>query len=439
MQQTSSAAAQISADWWTLLGSPRLDDVVREALARNWTLASRRAAIVRARDEWEALRGENYPTLDAGAQVQQTRIGATVFGPDALTFPIFSAYGGGLAAAYDPDLFGGRRRRIEAAAAQAQGQAHERDAAALTLIGNVALQAIEIAVTTREIELTHDIIASDQQTLELVRQGHAAGAAPRTDVELATAQLNHDQVLLPPLNQRLQTAQDALATLVGRSPTDWRAPTFQLADFDLPAALPSTVPSALARQRPDILAAEDRLHVASAAIGVATADLYPRLDLSAAVSREGLFGGPSETAWTLLGGVAAPIFNGGRLLANKHAAEAAYRASFADYQQVVVTSLGQVADALNALANEADALAAQENALASSTRALELNRQGYAAGSADLTRVLEAQRLHDDALLGVEESRGARLADTVRFFLALGLPGRETALDRGVRGTNAGS
>jgi NodT family efflux transporter outer membrane factor (OMF) lipoprotein len=284
------------------------------------------------------------------------------------------------------------------------------------------LQSIEIAVTGREIDLTNDIIASDDQTLDLVRRAHAAGAAPNTDVDRITAQLDHDRAALPQLNQRLQASQVVLATLVGRSPMDWRAPRFQITDFSLPSALPTVLPSELARRRPDILAAEDRLHAASAAIGIATADLYPRLDLSAAVSQEGLFGGPTETAWTLLGGAAAPIFNGGELLANKHAAEAAYRARFADYQQIVVTSLGQVATALNALSNDSDALDAQEEALASATRSLQLGRQGYAAGSADLTALLQTQRLYDEGQLSVENVRGARLADTVRLFLALGLP-----------------
>jgi NodT family efflux transporter outer membrane factor (OMF) lipoprotein len=422
VQQTSTADAAVRADWWGLLGSPKLDEVVRAALAQNWTVASRQAALERARQELAGVRGENYPTLNFGAQGGQTRVGATVFGPDAATFPIFDAYGVGLGASYEVDVFGGRRRRIEGAVARAQAEAHERDAVTLTLVANVAAQAIEIAETRREISLREGIVAFDQHTLDLVHSARAQGAAPDTDVAQASAQTDHDRALLPPLRQRLQAAQDALATLVGRSPTDWQPPPFDLSDFSLPAVLPTTVPSTVARRRPDILAAEDRLHEASAAVGVATADLYPKLDLSAAVSREGLFGGPAETAWTLLGGVTAPIFNGGQLLAGKRAAEATYRSSFADYQQIVITSLGQVADALNGLANDADALAAQEGALLSATRSLELNRQGYAEGGADLTNVLIAQRLFDEAEVGVEQSRATRLADTVRLFLALGYP-----------------
>jgi outer membrane protein TolC len=117
VQQSAAAAADIRADWWTLLASPALDAVERQALADNWTLAARQAAIARARQALAVVHGEDYPALAAQGQAGQTRIGATVFGPDAYSFPIFSAYGTGLSGAYDPDLFGGRRRRVEAAGA----------------------------------------------------------------------------------------------------------------------------------------------------------------------------------------------------------------------------------------------------------------------------------------------------------------------------------
>jgi NodT family efflux transporter outer membrane factor (OMF) lipoprotein len=434
-QQTTALAVQAQADWWRLLESPKLDELVRQSLAQNWTLASREAAIARAGKALAGVKGENYPTLDAASQVGQTRIGATVFGVDAYSFPIFSAYGFGLAAGYEPDVFGGRRRRIEAAAANVEEQADEWDAASVTLVTNVALQAIEVAEARREIALQQDIVASDQQTVDLVSRAHGVGAAPNADVVQSQAQLEHDVAELPALSQRLELAKDALATLAGRSPADWTPPDFELADFRLPEALPGVAPSQLARQRPDIRAAEAQLHGASAAIGVATADLYPKFDLSAVVSREGLLGGPAEIAWNLLGGATAPIFNGGRLRAAKGAAEAAYRESFADYQEVVVTALGQVADALNALANDADTLAAQERALASASESLQLARQGYGAGSADLTRVLDSQRLLDESARVVVQAQAARLADTVRLFSALGLglpPGRDrTGADRG--------
>jgi NodT family efflux transporter outer membrane factor (OMF) lipoprotein len=429
-QQTAALAAQARGDWWRLLESPKLDDVVRQSLAQNWTLASRKAAIVQAGRELAGVKGENYPTLNAVSEVGQTRIGATVFGVDALNFPIFSAYGVGLAAGYEPDVFGGRRRRIEGAAANVEEQIDEWEATGVTLVTNVALQAVQFAEARREVALQQDIVASDQQTVDLVSSAHRVGAAPNADVVQSQAQLEHDRAQIPALRQRLELAKDALATLAGRSPADWTPPDFELADFTLPEALPSVAPSQLAHQRPDILAAEAHLHSASAAIGVATADLYPQFDLTAVVSREGLLGGPAETAWTLLGGATAPIFNGGRLRAAKAAAEAAYRESFADYQQVVITALGQIADALNALANDADTLAAQERAQASASESLRLARQGYGAGSADLTRVLDSQRLLDEAQRGVVQAQAARLADTVRLFSALGLqlpPGRDRA------------
>lgn len=421
VQQRSATGIQLRSDWWALLGSPRLDALVREALTRNWSLASREAALIRAREQLAGLRGENYPVLAANAQIGRTRIGATEFGPDALTFPVFSSYGAGVTVGYEADIFGRRRRRIEEAAADVEVRSDESDAAALTLVANVALQAIVVASAHRELTLAGSIVASDQRLLNLIGAGYSAGAAADTDVLEVRAQLDHDRAAIPPLQQRLHAALNALATLGGRSPADWSAPQFRLSDFTLPATLPVAVPSTLARQRPDILAAQARLHAASAAVGVAAADLYPQLDLSAAVSREGLLDGPAETAWTLLGGISAPIFNGGRLRAAERVSEAQYRAAFADYQQVVVTALGQIADALSALASDADSLDAQEQALSSARRSFELNRDGYAAGSVDLLRVLDAKRLLDRGQIEVTLARTARLTDTVKLFLALGL------------------
>jgi NodT family efflux transporter outer membrane factor (OMF) lipoprotein len=283
------------------------------------------------------------------------------------------------------------------------------------------IDALNAQINDTLLAIAEEIVAADQHTLDLVRSAHEVGAAPNTDVLQTAAQLDHDRALLPPYRQQLQVSEDVLAILVGRSPTDWSAPKFELSEFTLPANLPNTMPSVLARRRSDILAAEARLHTASAHIGVAEADLYPNLDLSAAVSRQGLLGGPSETAWSLIGGVAAPIFNGGRLIAAKRAAEANYKASFALYQDVVITALGQVADALNALANDADALAAQEDAFVSAKRSLALDQEGYKAGSADLTRVLDAQRLLDQSEDGVTRAESARLDDTVKLFFALGI------------------
>jgi outer membrane protein TolC len=128
------------------------------------------------------------------------------------------------------------------------------------------------------------------------------------------------------------------------------------------------VPSELVRSRPDIRAAEAQLHAASAEVGIATADLYPRISLSAGVAEQGLLAGPAGAAWSLIGGISAPIFHGRALSAGRRAAEDTYQAAFARYQQTVLTAFGQIADTLHALQNDADAVTAQHQAVNSATR-----------------------------------------------------------------------
>jgi len=133
-----------------------------------------------------------------------------------------------------------------------------------------------------------------------------------------------------------------------------------------------------------------------------------------------LGGGPSETAWNLLGGLTAPIFHGGALTAQRRAAEDEYQAAFAAYQQVVLNAFAQVADTLQALGNDADSLRAQGRALDSASASLALTKQGYAAGNAGYLQVLDAQRLQQQARLGEVLASGQRHVDAVKLLLAAG-------------------
>jgi NodT family efflux transporter outer membrane factor (OMF) lipoprotein len=409
------------AAWAAEFRSPKLAALIAQALANNWSLAAKRAALDRARARLDVVRGGRYPTIDAGGQLQRTELGATVVGPNTLKTPTFSAYGGGVRVSYDFDLFGQRRRRVEQASAQERQAGFERDAAALALAANVALQAARIATLNAQIASTRTIIATDERTLALTRGAITAGANTQIGLLEAQSALERDRAQLPPLLGGLATARDALAILVGKAPTDWVATDFTFADFTLPSRLPGAVPSTLGRRRPDILAAEAQLHAASALIGIAKADLYPRLDLTGALSREGLVGGPAAMAWTLVGGISAPVFHGGSLKAAVRGAEAGYHESFADYQQVVVQAMGEVCDALAALSSDADALAAQENAVASAAHSLELNSLGYRSGSVGLLDTLRAQRLLAEARIARDTINGARMADTIKLYFALGL------------------
>jgi len=419
-RQHLTLGAGPDAQWWTRFQSPELNRTVGLALDSNWSIEAANANLAAADQRVKVARGGLYPQIDAVGGVADTQYGASFLGPEARTFPIFGAATVGLNIKYDLDLFGGTHRRIEQSNAMAAFQREALNAVHVSVAENAVVQAVEIASVRAQIDALGKVVASDQQTLDLVRAARGVGAVSDIDVTTAQSQLDRDRTLLPPLVQRLNAAQDALPLLVGKSPSLWSAPDFTLASLTLPEDLPVAVPSELIRARPDIRAAESQLHAASAAVGVATADLYPKVTLSAAISEDGVIGGAYGPAWNLFGGLTAPIFHGGALTAQRRAAEQAYRAAFAQYQQTVLMSFGQVATTLHALANDAEAVRTQKAALASADKALRLTRLGYGVGNAGIVQVLEAQRLEQLAQFGLVQARAQRYLDTVRFFVVAG-------------------
>lgn len=410
----------LRADWWALLHSSALDRTVEQAVAGNWTLASVKARLARSQEGIRIAGAKLLPRVDGDANTARNQYGASFLGPQAKQFPLFSAYSAGATVSYDLDLFGKNRRGVEKAEAEADMAQEEVDAALLTLTGNVALQAVQIASLKAQIAAADRIVESDRKTLELVRAARGTGAITDIDVLSAQSQLDRDRTLLPALRQQLSVAEDALATLVGKSPAEWRAPDFALDGFTLPAALPVAVPSELVRVRPDIRAAEARLHAASAEIGIAEAAFYPDVSLSADLAEQGLTNGAAGPAWTLLGDIALPIFHGGELTAREKAAEDSYQESLADYRQAVVGAFGQVADTLHALGNDSDQLDSETRSLSSSDAALKLTRLGYGVGNASVVQVLDAQRQSEQAELGAVRARAQRYTDTIKLFLAMG-------------------
>jgi NodT family efflux transporter outer membrane factor (OMF) lipoprotein len=285
-------------------------------------------------------------------------------------------------------------------------------------------QAIQGAAVRAQLKAVQDIIDIDQQNVELVRKERLAGSVPDSDVILAESQLAADETLLPGLDQQLSVAKHALAVLVGRAPGNWSPPEVDLTAMTLPGRLPVSLPSELVHQRPDIQAAEAQLHAASAEIGIATAQLYPQVTLSAGVSGSSLDGGtlfsPGGLVWSVAAGITQPVFDGGMREAERQAALAAFKASAADYQQVVLQAFGQVADILQALAHDAKLLEAQKRALDTASESLRLQRVNYSGGGIGVLNLLDAQRQYQQAQLGYVRAEAQRYEDTVQLFVAMG-------------------
>jgi len=406
---------QIPARWWELFRCARLDDTLREAIAASNTLAAARATLAQAKEAVAAARAALYPQLDLGAGARRGKAG---MGATANAFSL------GPTASYSLDAFGGTRRRVEQEAALADDQRYQLAAAYLTLTGDAVTTAIAIASTRLQIATVEDLIKNDQKNLSLVEREFNAGKVARSEVLTAAAQLEGDRTQLPSLHQQLSVSRHALAVLAGKAPAEGSPPDFEVAEFTLPDVLPASLPSELVRQRPDILAAEAQLHADSAAIGVATAQMYPSITLSASLVQESmalarLLAAASRT-WSAGGSLDAPLYRGGALAAQRRAAVDAYDAQLAVYRQTILQAFGQVADVLSALEHDAELVSASRRALDIAASSLALQRSSYAAGKTSALQLIVAENTYSEARLGNVRAVSQRLADTAQLFIAVG-------------------
>jgi NodT family efflux transporter outer membrane factor (OMF) lipoprotein len=422
--QRVSLGEKIEGDWWAGFRSAALNGVIRQAIADNHDIASAKARVAEAQEAVNAAEGALLPQVSLGATVARQKYGAALFGPSDFSIPPFTYYSVGPNVSFPLDLFGGEKRTVEEKAAYAEYQGYKLDAAYLSLTANVAAQALTVAATHAQIAALEGVVEDDAQNVQLVERALGIGSATRTQLLAAQSQLASDRTLLPDLQQQESTARHALAILVGKTPAEWMPPDFALDDFTLPADIPASLPSELVHRRPTILAAEAQLHLASAAIGVATANLYPKIDLTSTFTQQALTPGglfnSAAAAWAIAGNLTQPVFDGGQLSAQRRAAIDGYQASLASYQQVVLTAFGEVADGLQALANDADQVRAETEAERTASTALDLARRSYAVGNSGILDVIDAQRRLAQASLGLSRAIAQRLVDTAQLFVALG-------------------
>lgn len=415
---------RIENEWWSLFASDTLNDLIHQALENNYDLTSAKETLAQAEEAVKAVRGSLFPQVSLGAAAGRQKYGVALFGPNPMNIPPFTYYEAGPSVSWAADLFGGRKRAVERQQAFANYQVHEIDAVYITLTGDTVSAALEMASANAEIAAVKSIISEDEKTLALVRESYAAGSASEVDILSAQRQLNTDQAMLPPIEQRLSVSRHALSIFVGKSPANWVPPKLYFYNFTLPQELLVGLPSELVKRRPDILAAEADLHAASAAIGVATANLYPQLTLTANMMQEALTPASifraQSAAWSLAAGVTAPIFNGGTLTAEKREAEHAYQASLAQYRQIILVAFRQVADALTALAHDENEIAIMNEAANTASTSLDLTLVSYQAGAVSLIQVQEAQGAMAKAQLDIIRTQHQRYLDCVGLFVALG-------------------
>jgi NodT family efflux transporter outer membrane factor (OMF) lipoprotein len=416
----------LPSEWWTLFQSPALDSLVRQALEGSPTLARANAKLRQAQEDLSARTGATqYPRVDARLSANRVDLSPQALGASNLPVPMpFNLYLASVGVSYTFDLFGANRRELEALQAEVDYQRYELEAARLMLAGNVVTAAIREASLREQIATLEEIVAIQERQLAITERLERLGTAARADVVAQRLDLAQTRAGLPELQRQLEQVRHRLAVYIGRPPGAAELPAFRLGDLQLPAELPLSLPSELARQRPDIRAAEALLHQASARVGVATANLYPQITLSA--TGGALAGGganlfSSTSGFYLLGAtLTQPLFRGGELQAKRRAAIAAYEQAGAAYQEVVLQGFQNVGDVLRALEADAKKLKERAGAAAEARSNHDIAAARYKAGGVSYYGLLDAQRKLQGALLDQTQAVADRYADSAALFQALG-------------------
>ena len=330
-----------------------------------------------------AEQGALFPSLSAGLPVERARESLAGFGVgnEAVTFTTIRP---ALNVSYTLDAFGGIRRQIEQLGAQTEYQRFELEATDLTLAGNVVNAAINEASLQAQIDTTHEIIKADTDALALTKSRFQLGGVSQVDVLQQQSLLDQQTATLPGLEKQRQQVRNQLAVYLGGRPEQYALPTLDLDRLTLPADLPVSLPSKLVEQRPDIQAYAALLHSATAAVGVATANMLPQISLTGSYGREGstipnLFT-PAGIVWSIAASITQPIFEGGTLSARRRAAKDALDVAAAQYSSTVNTAFQTVANALVAIQRDAETLRAALAAQKTAASSLAVARSQYHGG-----------------------------------------------------------
>jgi len=414
----------VTGDWWTLYHSQPLDELITQSLAANPDLKAARAALSVARENVLSQRGAYYPSVTGSfSAVRQRQSGQISPQPNANLF-LYNLFTPQVAVSYVPDVWGLNRRTVESFEAQAEGTRFQLIATYNTLTSNVVVTAIQVASVEAQVQATRELIEINKHLLEILQYQFSKGYANRLDVAAQETQLAQTVATLPPLMKQLAQLRDLLAVLAGRFPADSPAANFELTSLTLPQELPLSLPSALVEQRPDVRQAEANLHDASAKIGVAIANRLPNITLSAATGSTALNMNQLFTSgtgfWSIGADLTAPIFQGGALMHQEHAAKAAYTQAAEQYKSTVLTAFQNVADTLTALDQDAEGLKAANAAEAAAKVSLDLAEEQYQRGYASYLALLNAQQAYQQDRIALVQAQAARLADTAALFQALG-------------------
>ncbi|MGN6526686.1 MAG: efflux transporter outer membrane subunit [Burkholderiaceae bacterium] len=419
--KTATPRPPVDGDaWWRVFGDATLDGLMRDAAQANQQVAQAEAQYREARALADQARAGLFPTVGVNAGASRSRGRANGVVETGNAFDL------GLAASWEPDLWGAVRRQVEAGSASAQASADDLAAMRLSIQTTLAQDYLQLRVTDQLRALYAATVSAYAKALRLTQAQHAAGVALLSDVTLAQSQLATAQAAAVDLEATRAGLEHAIAVLTGRAPAQFSlAPLDASQPFAAPLpGIPAGLPSELLEHRPDIAAAERRAAAANAGIGVAKAAYFPSLTLSAsgggaAAQMSQLFDTPARV-WSLGAALAQALFDGGLRRARTAQAEAAYDAAVAQYKQTVLSGFQQVEDQLATLRELARESGYQDEAVRAAQTSERLALLQYRAGTNSYLNVVTAQQLSLGAQRAAVQLRGRQLAASVSLIAATG-------------------
>jgi NodT family efflux transporter outer membrane factor (OMF) lipoprotein len=409
--------------WWKQFGDPVLTQLVEDALRANLNVKLAIAGLRQARAAQGIAAAALWPSLSAFAAYQ--RESNQHESSPASPGQALNLYQAGFDAAWELDFFGGQRRNVESAKANAQAAVEGLRDAQVSIAAEVALDYIQLRSYQQQIVVARNNLKAMQDTAEIVRQKATPGFDCELDIANADANVATMEAQIPVLETSAGQSIYALSVLLAKPPADLLEqlqPTGKIPD--VPAKIPAGLPSDLLRRRADIRQAEAQLHSATAQIGVATAALFPQFSLTGALGVQSAqlsalttnagrvySGGPSVT-WQ--------IFQGGAIISNIHMQEALRDQAFITYQQTVLAAFQDVENALVAFNKEQQHHKSLKDSVEANAKAVDLSTKLYTAGLIEFLNVLSAQNALYNAQNALTQSNGNMAADIIALYKALG-------------------
>lgn len=441
----------VNPNWWNLFHDRELTTLENRVGASNLNIRLATIRLAESRSQLRITEADQLPNVDGNASYQRSRLSlrgeyAALLGPigsiggeaaesaATLGFPVgptgfpnnsFNLWQYGFDASWELDLWGRVRREVEAAHATLAASAEDRRNALLSVLAEVARDYIELRGIQTQIAITRQNLATAQQTQQLTEDRYRGGLTTDLDVENATAQVQQTRSQLPNLAQQQDEMINALSFLLGEAPGALRAELITPEPVPpVPPRVPVGVPSELVLRRPDVREAEAQLHAATADVGVAIGNFYPRFTMNGTLDIQAIrftdLGNWDSRQYNFGPSISLPIFEGGRLRGELQLRKAEQREAAINYQRTVLQAWHDVDNALTAYAAEQRRRDSLIQAVAANERALDLARQRYTQGVADFLNVLDVERTLLATQQQLANSTATVSTNLVQLYKALG-------------------